>query len=175
MGHARIVDNFHKEFRAVLGYPETDFKLSPLLSNGEFYAIALPKEILEVLVITLLKYHWHIWLEGLFPARPFATSVATPVSTGKPGETVQKQVKTSQAWQGSLSWSNTLQKWILDMTVGSLWRASMWLMARSVILQKPPHDLLADQLVSVKATHESLAEARFPRIVLTSSRTLPSW
>lgn len=94
-----------------------------------FYRKTLPRDILFTTIISPLYYYWHIWLERTFPARPRPAPTSEkaefPDETSHEEDVIQKWIAQGKIRRASLSWYNTLVKWILNMVVGSLWQAAL--------------------------------------------------
>lgn len=91
-------------------------------SEESFYKSEFPRNIVIVIVITILEYYWQIWLERILPARARpSTVVPEKISTedddGREEEVVKKWIAQGKIRRASLNWCNTAIKWILDITI----------------------------------------------------------
>jgi hypothetical protein len=95
------------------------------LPSEAFYSHKLPREVFIFLVISALQYWWHIFLERILPGRPRPKAVLSEKqadhSEGREEEVVQRWIAQGRVQRSSLSWCNTILKWVVEMTVGRLW------------------------------------------------------
>lgn len=111
-----------------------------------FYLQTFPRTLLLVLLLCPLQYYWHIGLERLFPTRPRNVEVdyedEKPEQTGGGGErpavgaddvareeeeeVVKRWIEKGRVRQSAVSWRNTLAKWVLHMSLGTLWYEMAW-------------------------------------------------
>ncbi|KAH8892870.1 hypothetical protein GQ53DRAFT_763984 [Thozetella sp. PMI_491] len=95
-----------------------------------FYLSWLPKYLLAYVVMIPLQYHWNMWLERCFPARPRDVEVAQHTRPEKvlggdgddelEEEVVKRWIAKGRIQRSSISWRNTLLKWLLDIAVGKI-------------------------------------------------------
>lgn len=89
-----------------------------------FYLKTLPPQVLVSAVLVFLDLYWNAALEYVFPARPRGKEVSFEEKKDG-GESLRdndtpgkRSIVRGKPRRPSLSWRNTLVKWILDMSVG---------------------------------------------------------
>ncbi|KAK8128785.1 hypothetical protein PG984_009893 [Apiospora sp. TS-2023a] len=111
----------------------------------------MPKQILGVLVMSALLYIWAVSVERAFPTRPRGVEggeldsaaypkrekVVVELSEDHEEEVVKRWIARGRVRRSSISWCNTLIKWLLDIVVragleGMIWDLLMALMDRKV-------------------------------------------
>jgi hypothetical protein len=112
-------------------------------SSESFYLSSLPRQLFLLIVIKPLYYYWHIWLERFLPGR---SCVAALMPVGEKSgigegddheeEIVQRWIAQGKVRRASLSWWNTFLKWILNLTVGTLWIESLRYLLTEMITGK---------------------------------------
>ena len=117
--------------------------------SESFYLSSLPRELFLLILVSPLYYHWHIWLEKCLPARPRVTSLMLAGEKQSLGEGDSHEEEIVQRWiaqgkvrRASLSWWNTFFKWILNLTVGTLWVESLRFFLTQMITGKSPITVL---------------------------------
>jgi hypothetical protein len=107
-----------------------------------FYRQLLPRETFIFVVLSVLYYWWHIFLERILPARPKSQSVPSEKevehSEDHEEEVVKKWVAQGRVRRSSLNWCNTFLKWVLEMTVGRLWYHSVGHGVRTLLKTQDP-------------------------------------
>lgn len=88
-----------------------------------FYGHELPRDVLTVMIVTILEYYWQTWLERILPARPrpanFVPEKISPEDDDqREEEVVKKWIAQGKIRRASLSFWNTAIKWLLDITAG---------------------------------------------------------
>lgn len=122
---------------------------STVFDTSSFASMAL-SVFFQALVFPLL-YYWHIWLERKFPARPRGVDVAydrtekvkvdDDLNEVQEGVVVQKWIAQGKVRRSSLSLWNTLIKWLLHLTLGSIWYDALWKVMWTVISLEPLSDI----------------------------------
>jgi hypothetical protein len=114
-----------------------------------FYLKILPRELLLLILISPLYYHWHLWLERFLPARPRVTSLMPAGGKSALGdwntreeEIVQRWIAQGKVRRASLSWWNTFFKWIINLTVGTWWIETLRFLLTEMITGKSPITVL---------------------------------
>lgn len=90
-------------------------------------------------------YYWHIWLERILPTRlkgtvvPVRDEKEAPLETNEDVEEkiVQKWIAQGKVRRSSISWANTIAKWMLELSVGNLWRCVLWILLQRIVQFKP--------------------------------------
>ncbi|PVI05764.1 hypothetical protein DM02DRAFT_516207 [Periconia macrospinosa] len=93
-----------------------------------YYQRELPRGIVIVLIMSSLQYCWFIWLEKMFPARPRLKEVP-PQGYEKvekyevrEEEVVKKWLAQGKVRRALLNWCNTFLKWVINLTIGRIWK-----------------------------------------------------
>jgi len=114
-------------------------------SSESFYWRSLPRETFLLFIICPLYYHWNLWLERLLPGRARVTALMPAGEKSGAGEGDDREEEIVQRWiaqgkvrRASLSWWNTFLKWILNLTVGTLWIESLRFFLTEMITGKSP-------------------------------------
>lgn len=99
--------------------------------------------LLTVALASFVGYHWNILLERWFPSRPRGTAKApsTRLTVGDDRmeqEVINKWIASGRVQRSSISWMNTLAKWLLDISLGRAMALLIGLSVRSVMLGKSP-------------------------------------
>ena len=97
-------------------------------SPVSYYISDLPWSVFRTAALAPLKYLYNIWLERTFPARPKRSPVPHNPSKAEiavgtdqnEDEIINKWISRSEVHRSSISWRNTLLKWLVDLTFGSL-------------------------------------------------------
>lgn len=114
--------------------------------SESFYGRALPRGALYLLISLTLQQYWYLWLEKKFPAWPMqrfsepqehsqyrADRKVTGSEDGEEGddgegEVIKRWIEQGRIQRASLNWGNTVVKWILDLTVGTMWKVAVSLL-----------------------------------------------
>ncbi|CAN9222585.1 unnamed protein product [Alternaria alternata] len=120
--------------------PKNQTEAIPTTNNAtkeSFYGRELPREVLIVFILVILQYWWFVGLEKILPARPRRRDVTyqgkekVEESEDREEEVVKKWIAQGRVNRASLNICNTFLKWVLDLTVGTLW----FLMVQHVLRQ----------------------------------------
>ncbi|KAK7751162.1 hypothetical protein SLS62_006846 [Diatrype stigma] len=93
-----------------------------------YYISELPRALLLSCLTCALCYWWQVWLEHRLPGRSRRVEIVKQsgpgdekVEGGEDGreeQVVKRWIAQGKVQRSSLSWGNTLLKWILDITIG---------------------------------------------------------
>ncbi|KAK8033652.1 hypothetical protein PG991_003050 [Apiospora marii] len=94
----------------------------------------IPNRILTTLLMNALLYLWAVGLERAFPTRPRGDLSAVPkrekvvveLSEEHEEEVVKQWIARGRVRRSSISWCNTLIKWLLDVTVRATLEVLLW-------------------------------------------------
>lgn len=146
--------------------------------EASFYKHQLPRTVITHIIISLLACYWQLALERAFPARPRPPPSSSPHSevNAKTGEyedsreeeVIKKWMAQGKVRRASLSWCNTLVKWLLDVVVGGLWVTAVSCMVGRVLDFEPEEGVL-EGLKGVCKTPLDPQQTHF-----TSQKTNPS-
>jgi hypothetical protein len=106
-----------------------------------FYCGTLPRKVVIFVVVTAIQYWWFLALEKMLPARPsrFQDAVQSEKVLEGGGdreeEVVKRWIAKGRVRRTSLNWCNTFLKWLLDMTVGTLWYHTVEHFVMKVVLK----------------------------------------
>lgn len=144
--------HLHIVFSNDTGGNSTLTNTSVLNSEESFYWRALPRDVFVCTIITILGYYWQIWLERTFPARTrpsekaLSEKFAELDDESREEEVVKKWIARGKIRRASLSWWNTIIKWVLDVVVGGLWMASVYCLLDGLLKMKSSPKVLLNGL-----------------------------
>ena len=153
--------------------------------SGASYSWSLLRRVVLCMLISVLQYHWFIWLERVLPARPRRKDGSHSLegeSDDREEEVVKKWIAQGRVNRASFNWCNTFFKWVLNLTVGRLlYHSFEHVLEVCVKLQSPKLILGGLTTVDVfSSDHYSLYELRtdvnfstWPRA--SSAYTSPSY
>ncbi|KAK5122330.1 hypothetical protein LTR85_004241 [Meristemomyces frigidus] len=132
-------------------FPMDDSDGDSTTSNYTFYLKHLPRGTLAAVPLVVLAYKWQCWLERTFPGRPRGKpdlfkqagekkELAISDDEQLEEEIMRKLIAKGKVRRSSISWCNTLFKWLLDNTIGVLFFASGGIvLSKAMELQAPSH------------------------------------
>jgi hypothetical protein len=113
--------------------------------SESFYLKTLPRELFLLILLSPLYYYWQIWLERFLPGRSSVTALMPAGEKSEVGEGDSREEEIVQKWiaqgkvrRASLSWWNTFVKWVLNLTVGTLWIETLRHLLTEIIAGKSP-------------------------------------
>lgn len=112
-----------------------------------FYGRKLPREVVIAFFLSLLQYHWFIWMERLLPARPRRRLVLheekdnVEESEDREEKVIKKWIAQGRVRRASLNWCNTFLKWILTLTVGKILNSTLAHIVRGIFQLKGPKEI----------------------------------
>ncbi|KAB2109021.1 hypothetical protein AG0111_0g2686 [Alternaria gaisen] len=127
--------------------PKNQTELIPTTTNAtkeSFYGRELPREVLIVFVLVILQYWWFVGLEKILPARPRRRDVTyqgkekVEESEDREEEVVKKWIAQGRVNRASLNICNTFLKWVLELTVGTLWVLTVQHVLRQLLKLNSP-------------------------------------
>lgn len=105
--------------------------LNLLGKEESFYLRYLPRTLFVLILLFPLCYYWHIALERFFPTRPRGVEIAYArdekadidhdLNEVQEEEVVKRWIAQGKVRRSSVSWWNTFVKWVLNITLGTLW------------------------------------------------------
>jgi hypothetical protein len=114
-------------------------------TSEPFYSRRFPREIFLLVVVSPLYFYWHIWLERILPGRPRVAALMPAGEKSGFGEEDKHEEDIVQRWiaegkvkRASLSWWNTFLKWILNLTIGTLWIQSLRFLLTEITRGRSP-------------------------------------
>ncbi|EOA87349.1 uncharacterized protein SETTUDRAFT_179124 [Exserohilum turcica Et28A] len=162
-----------------------------------FYGQELPRGVMMVFLLSILQYWWFIALERLLPARPrnrgmpqYHTSSSSSSSQeptaaaaaevefeempDREEKVVQKWIAQGRVRRASLNWCNTLLKWMLDMSVGSLWYHVAREMLMELLRLRSPVRVFRELKISLVLYYASVCFSITPLAHLTAFVVVPA-
>jgi hypothetical protein len=127
--------------------PKNQTELIPNTKNAtkeSFYGRELPREVLIVFILVILQYWWFVGLEKILPARPRRRDVTyqgkekVEESEDREEEVVKKWIAQGRVNRASLNICNTFLKWVLELTVGTLWFLTVQHVLRQLLKLNSP-------------------------------------
>jgi hypothetical protein len=127
--------------------PKNQTELIPNTKNAtkeSFYGRELPREVLIVFILVILQYWWFVGLEKILPARPRRRDVTyqgkekVEESEDREEEVVKKWIAQGRVNRASLNICNTFLKWVLELTVGTLWFLTVQHILRQLLKLNSP-------------------------------------
>ncbi|RYO05433.1 hypothetical protein AA0119_g3150 [Alternaria tenuissima] len=127
--------------------PKNQTELIPNTKNAtkeSFYGRELPREVLIVFILMTLQYWWFVGLEKILPARPRRRDVTyqgkekVEESEDREEEVVKKWIAQGRVNRASLNICNTFLKWVLELTVGTLWFLTVQHILRQLLKLNSP-------------------------------------
>ena len=127
--------------------PKNQTELIPNTKNAtkeSFYGRELPREVLIVFILVILQYWWFVGLEKILPARPRRRDVTyqgkekVEESEDTEEEVVKKWIAQGRVNRASLNICNTFLKWVLELTVGTLWFLTVQHVLRQLLKLNSP-------------------------------------
>jgi hypothetical protein len=127
--------------------PKNQTELIPNTKNAtkeSFYGRELPREVLIVFILVILQYWWFVGLEKILPARPRRRDVTyqgkekMEESEDREEEVVKKWIAQGRVNRASLNICNTFLKWVLELTVGTLWFLTVQHVLRQLLKLNSP-------------------------------------
>lgn len=135
----------------------------PHVAGQSSYFSTLPRKVLCLGATTILSYLWNIWLERAFPARPRGSTVLPETTkTDKfedyeqvEEEIVKKWIAQGKVQRSTISWSNTLIKWLLNLSIGNLAVCALWIVVEQLAQFHHPTELISKTTTELKqVSHE---------------------
>jgi hypothetical protein len=100
-------------------------------SAKRFYTYILPCEVLLFAFLSALNYWWLLWLDHILPARTRTWEVPIAAKErafdkiedpeDREEEVVKKWIAQGRVQRSSLSWRNTILKWLIQISIGRVW------------------------------------------------------
>ena len=133
-------------------------------AGQSFHFSVLPHNVACHSATLVLLYFWNMWLERTFPARPRRSPIfpetTEPERLDDNEQTEPKIVKKwnahSKFQRSTVSWSNTLIKWLLDLSVGNFVASMLWIVIEQLTEFHHPTKLISKTVIELKrVSHES--------------------
>lgn len=114
-----------------------------------FYLRKLPRLIICIVAVNLLRYRWHLWLESILPTRPKGLQYIPKERLISPKDidaikNLSDELNTHGALQRrTISWFNVFAKWTIHVTFGYLWTCFTSALLLSLAYFTPPSELFS--------------------------------
>lgn len=112
-----------------------------------FYLGELPRSLVLAFTTCALFYWWQVWLERRLPGRSRRVEIVKQSSPGgekaegdedsREEQVVERWIAEGKIQRSSLSWGNTLLKWILDITIGETCHTLVYITLEMMMDGKP--------------------------------------
>ncbi|KAL1797929.1 hypothetical protein ACET3X_004535 [Alternaria dauci] len=119
-------------------------------TKESFYGRELPREVFILFVLMMLQYLWFVGLERILPARrrardvPYQEKEKVEESEDREEEVVKKWIAQGRVNRASLNICNTLLKWVLDLTLGTLWFITVQHVLRHLLKLNSPMSVFSE-------------------------------